>query len=196
MPQVGFEPTIPVFEREKTVHALDRPVTVIGANWVHTFKIVTICSTFQLTQEKKITRKWRYRCNHRNGLFSLLPHGSSNHYTQACSCRVQHKNKTAHYLLRLLPTQTNSHGQKSSARNSKRPRYARLFLGFYPIFLSFFHPFPWFFLSPLSLSDTSLSVRPFLQSDFHPYYVFSFFLPFNLVPFRFSYFFPFSLFSE
>jgi hypothetical protein len=30
MPRVGFEPTIPVFERAKTVHALDRAVTVIG----------------------------------------------------------------------------------------------------------------------------------------------------------------------
>jgi hypothetical protein len=30
MPQVGFEPTIPVFMRVKTVHALDRAVTVIG----------------------------------------------------------------------------------------------------------------------------------------------------------------------
>jgi hypothetical protein len=29
MPKVGFEPTIPVFEREETVHALDRAVTVI-----------------------------------------------------------------------------------------------------------------------------------------------------------------------
>jgi hypothetical protein len=27
---VGFEPTIPVFERTKTVHALDHAVTVIG----------------------------------------------------------------------------------------------------------------------------------------------------------------------
>jgi hypothetical protein len=27
---VGFEPTIPVFERAKTVHALDRAATVIG----------------------------------------------------------------------------------------------------------------------------------------------------------------------
>jgi hypothetical protein len=27
---VGFEPTIPAFEREKTVHALDRAATVIG----------------------------------------------------------------------------------------------------------------------------------------------------------------------
>jgi hypothetical protein len=30
MPQVGFEPTIPVFERAKTVHALGRAATVIG----------------------------------------------------------------------------------------------------------------------------------------------------------------------
>jgi hypothetical protein len=30
MPQVGFEPMIPVFERAKTVHALDSAATVIG----------------------------------------------------------------------------------------------------------------------------------------------------------------------
>jgi FAD synthase len=30
MPSVGFEPTIPAFERAKTVHALDRASTVIG----------------------------------------------------------------------------------------------------------------------------------------------------------------------
>jgi hypothetical protein len=30
MSQVGFEPTIPVFEWAKTVHALDRAATVIG----------------------------------------------------------------------------------------------------------------------------------------------------------------------
>jgi hypothetical protein len=30
MPRVGFEPTIPAFERTKTVHALDRAATVIG----------------------------------------------------------------------------------------------------------------------------------------------------------------------
>jgi hypothetical protein len=30
MPRVGFEHTIPVFERAKTVHALDRAATVIG----------------------------------------------------------------------------------------------------------------------------------------------------------------------
>jgi hypothetical protein len=27
---MGFEPTIPVFERAKTVHAVDRAATVIG----------------------------------------------------------------------------------------------------------------------------------------------------------------------
>jgi hypothetical protein len=31
MPQVGFKPTIPAFERSKTVHALDRVVTVIDS---------------------------------------------------------------------------------------------------------------------------------------------------------------------
>jgi hypothetical protein len=30
MPKVGFQPTIPKFERAKTVHALDRAATVIG----------------------------------------------------------------------------------------------------------------------------------------------------------------------
>jgi hypothetical protein len=30
MPRVGFEPTIPGFEREKTVHALDSVATLIG----------------------------------------------------------------------------------------------------------------------------------------------------------------------
>jgi hypothetical protein len=30
-PRVGFKPTTPVFERVKTVHALDRVTTLIGA---------------------------------------------------------------------------------------------------------------------------------------------------------------------
>jgi hypothetical protein len=32
MPQVGFKPMIPVSERVKTVHALDRTATVIGTS--------------------------------------------------------------------------------------------------------------------------------------------------------------------
>jgi hypothetical protein len=33
MPRVRFEPTIPVFERAKTLHAVDRAATVIGAKY-------------------------------------------------------------------------------------------------------------------------------------------------------------------
>jgi hypothetical protein len=36
MPWMGFEPTTPVFERPKTVHALDRAATVIGSLAKHT----------------------------------------------------------------------------------------------------------------------------------------------------------------
>jgi hypothetical protein len=36
MPRVGFEPTIPVFERAKTVHASDRAATVMGS-WDTTY---------------------------------------------------------------------------------------------------------------------------------------------------------------
>jgi hypothetical protein len=32
---VGFEPTIPVFERAKTIHAFDRVATVISFNGTH-----------------------------------------------------------------------------------------------------------------------------------------------------------------
>jgi hypothetical protein len=34
MPEVGFEPTIPVFERAKTFHALDRAATMIGSETI------------------------------------------------------------------------------------------------------------------------------------------------------------------
>jgi hypothetical protein len=33
MSRVAFEPTIPVFERAQTVHALDRAATVIGLTY-------------------------------------------------------------------------------------------------------------------------------------------------------------------
>jgi hypothetical protein len=37
MPSVGFEPTIPVFERAKTIYALDRAATVIGMVLVYEY---------------------------------------------------------------------------------------------------------------------------------------------------------------
>jgi hypothetical protein len=33
MPEFGFEPTIPVFEQAKAVHALDRAATLTGSNF-------------------------------------------------------------------------------------------------------------------------------------------------------------------
>jgi hypothetical protein len=39
MPRVVFEPTIPVFERAKIVHALDRATTVIGRISTHENKM-------------------------------------------------------------------------------------------------------------------------------------------------------------
>jgi hypothetical protein len=33
MPLAGFEPTIPVFKRAKTLHALDRAATVTGGGF-------------------------------------------------------------------------------------------------------------------------------------------------------------------
>jgi hypothetical protein len=40
MLRVGFEPTIPVFERAKTVHVLDRAATVIGKCLYYNFKVL------------------------------------------------------------------------------------------------------------------------------------------------------------
>jgi hypothetical protein len=45
MPRAGFELTIPVFERAKSVHALDRAVTVIGSpmyTLVNKYNCVTV----------------------------------------------------------------------------------------------------------------------------------------------------------
>jgi hypothetical protein len=39
MPQVRFEIKIPVFERAKTVHALDRAATLIGLKLAYVIKL-------------------------------------------------------------------------------------------------------------------------------------------------------------
>jgi hypothetical protein len=39
MPRVGFDPTIAVFKRAKTVHALDRAATVMGKECLYQLKI-------------------------------------------------------------------------------------------------------------------------------------------------------------
>jgi hypothetical protein len=52
MPRVGFEPTIPAFERAKTVHALDRAATVIGC--VTETPAFLFVSTTNRTQQHEI----------------------------------------------------------------------------------------------------------------------------------------------
>jgi hypothetical protein len=47
MTQVGFESTIPVFERAKTVHATDRVASVIG---IYALYIVTCYATVDTVQ--------------------------------------------------------------------------------------------------------------------------------------------------
>jgi hypothetical protein len=46
MSRVGFEPMIPVFERAKTVHALDRAATVIGNYFEYAVKYATHNNSF------------------------------------------------------------------------------------------------------------------------------------------------------
>jgi hypothetical protein len=47
MPRVGFEITIPAFERAETVHALDRAATVIGESIIkRTINLLNGCRFF------------------------------------------------------------------------------------------------------------------------------------------------------
>jgi hypothetical protein len=47
MPQEGFERTIPVFERAKTVDTLDRAAIVIGSLWLRRREINTCFQQIQ-----------------------------------------------------------------------------------------------------------------------------------------------------
>jgi hypothetical protein len=52
MPHVVFEPTIPAFERAKTVHALDRATTVMGLNDLVKGKIIRVLIDLQRSRCK------------------------------------------------------------------------------------------------------------------------------------------------
>jgi hypothetical protein len=56
MPQVGFEPMIPVFERAKTDLVLDRAATVIG-------NCIFYVTTFQCPQHS-LLRFWKTACSY------------------------------------------------------------------------------------------------------------------------------------
>jgi hypothetical protein len=66
MPRVEFEPTIPVFERAKTVHALDRAATVIGR---------TPSSTGLITMIIRFSKKLPVQATITTGI--ILPKASS-----------------------------------------------------------------------------------------------------------------------
>jgi hypothetical protein len=54
MPPVGFKPTIPVCERAKTIHALDRTATVIGPD-------LSPCDFDLIPKKKEPCRGIRFR---------------------------------------------------------------------------------------------------------------------------------------
>jgi hypothetical protein len=58
MPRVGFEPTIPAFERMKTIHALDRATTVIGISVISKELFQIDCV---LKPERTIETLWNFK---------------------------------------------------------------------------------------------------------------------------------------
>jgi hypothetical protein len=81
MPRVGFEPTIPVFERAKTVHVLDRAVTVIcnmGITLIFCVEIFPLGNSLKRNyfRERCDQGCGSGRCGEGNSLLSLLGNGT------------------------------------------------------------------------------------------------------------------------
>jgi hypothetical protein len=76
MPCVGFEPTIPVFERAKTIHALYRAATVIGIN-SHTLHNSTPKMEAEFTPETWAILPTSTSYNTRTKLTSIINHSES-----------------------------------------------------------------------------------------------------------------------
>jgi hypothetical protein len=70
MPPVGFQPTISVLERAKTVHALNRVATVIGRLWYREMKCLPLkpnkceCIVIKLKGKLKKLRGLSPRANY------------------------------------------------------------------------------------------------------------------------------------
>jgi hypothetical protein len=90
MPQVEFEPTIPVSERKKTVHALDRPATVIG-NWTVRGHIMRVHQSSQITELSSV----EFNASKKSGRVSEL----QEYVWKSCLClRPMFIFKKIHYL--------------------------------------------------------------------------------------------------
>jgi hypothetical protein len=70
--RVGFEPTTPVFERAKTVHALDRSAIVIGLQRCQYRKLYIV----ELWEENKLKRTGKMRSWHSQGTIPRLFRGA------------------------------------------------------------------------------------------------------------------------
>jgi hypothetical protein len=53
MPGVGFEATIPMFERAQTVHALDRAATVIG---LYLYSVCSVYITYKYSLQQPVSK--------------------------------------------------------------------------------------------------------------------------------------------
>jgi hypothetical protein len=66
MPRVGFKPTIPVFERAKTFHALDRAATVIGnhkSNGINSIRLY-LSVKYEMGRRKYWRSEWTRGLRH------------------------------------------------------------------------------------------------------------------------------------
>jgi hypothetical protein len=84
MPQVGFEPTIPVFERAKTVHNLDRTAIVIGIRIIYFLNNKEIEWTCQRISTSCLVMSFINR-NHDHG------HGGAAGYSMTKSINAFHQ---------------------------------------------------------------------------------------------------------
>jgi hypothetical protein len=73
MPQVGFESTIPVFGRAKTIHALDRAATVIGYSFIHENNITITQVKIQVGLEETVQTRIREVLNSSLGQVTCYP---------------------------------------------------------------------------------------------------------------------------
>jgi hypothetical protein len=71
MIRVGFEPTTPVSEQEKTVNVLDHAVTMIGVRWVYLYEFVNSYYDYYFLPTN-LSHSYSYRRYHHYLLVSRL----------------------------------------------------------------------------------------------------------------------------
>jgi hypothetical protein len=89
---VGFESAIPIFEREKTVHALDRAATVFGALYVYIYIYAgtNICpAIIRYVKYRDRNKNWAHKVQKRaDGAYTSATKFSLHCINIACYHRV------------------------------------------------------------------------------------------------------------